>query len=185
MWISFVVFKGKSIWKAATCLLVIAGSAIMYFVAANGYYQRPTWAPECYGFVWGIILSGINKEFRTYFVEKWKIKWGVSAVVALVLGVAFLKFKPVPFVGSYLLKIALGLAISLFVLVSNVRINYGNKVNMFLGKISFEVYLIHTVVFELLENKISWLSSGVFILLSIILTVIMAVIVHWITEKIT
>ncbi len=54
---------------------------------------------------------------------------------------------------------------------------------MFLGKISFEVYLIHTVVFELLENKISWLSSGVFILLSIILTVIMAVIVHWITEK--
>ncbi len=184
MWISFVVCRGKSIWKVITCLMVVASSLYIYFAVANGHFNRPAWTPECYGFVWGIILSSINNRFRAFFLQNWKIKWMLSTVVSLAFGVAYLKYKPVPFTGSYVLKVVLGLAITLFVLISNVKIDYGNKVNLFIGKISFEVYLIHSIVFEVLAAKIPWLSSGLFILLSIVLTVFAATIIHWVSEKI-
>ena len=87
------------------------------------------------------------------------------------LGVSYLKFKTIPFFGDYTLKIILGLAITLFILAINVRVNIGNKISYFLGSISYEVYLLHGIVFGIVDAMIPGLESGMFILVSMILTV--------------
>ena len=63
-------------------------------------------------------------------------------------------------------------------LVFNTKFCIGNKINEFLGKISFEVYLIHGVVFGVVATFIPNSISGVFILLSLLFTVIIAYILH-------
>ena len=57
----------------------------------------------------------------------------------------------------------------------NSRISIGNKVSFFLGSISDEVYLIHHVVFDLVVFLVPQAVSGVFIIISIVLTLLISV----------
>ena len=171
-------------WKAATCLGVILGSIIVYFMKFNSIIVGTTWTTECYGFVWGIILATIKNNFLDYHIRKWHLKWAISCIISMFLGVSYLLLKPVPFLGDYILKIMLGVAITAFVLIANVRINFGNKINLFLGGISFEIYLIHGFVFNLLRRLIVWHHSSVYILSCMLTTVIAAYLIGLIADKI-
>ena len=184
-WLSNMIFrKTKTTWKIVTCVLVAALSLVMYVLREIGFVTFATWAPECFGFIWGIVLASIRTQFVEKCKDKWALKWSLIAVVSVVLGVMYLMFKHVPFAGDYVLKILLGLAILCFMLVANTRIKFGNRINMFLGKISFEIYLIHSEMFLILERAHRWSSSGVFILADIAASIVLAILVHFIAEKI-
>ena len=98
------------------------------------------------------------------------------------MGLCYLKFKPVVFWGDYLLKIVLGLFLLAFLLFVNTKINFGNKLSAFLGRISFEVYLTHGLVFRILDNLMPGVNSGVFILMSLLITVILSAVEKYINQ---
>lgn len=133
-----------------------------------------TWCPEIFGFIWGIVLFRFRDRFLSFIKNKWAAKCIIICLIAGVLGVGYLKLKTVVFLGDYLLKILLGVAITAFILALNAHIYIGNKTSCFLGTISFEVYLLHNIVFSLLENTAGIQSSGAFILASLVVTVIIA-----------
>ncbi len=81
------------------------------------------------------------------------------------LGVLYKIFKPVDFWGDYCLRNVLGISLTLLVLMVIRRFEIGNPVLKFLGTISYEVYLIHGTVFELMTFVQPNLNSGYFILL--------------------
>ena len=182
-WISNQIFKSGNTWKISTCIMIALGSLVMYALQKMGIVTVTTWAPECYGFIWGIILA----DFRGYFVDKFKDKWliknFISMLIAAILGVLYLKFKYIPLAGDYLLKIVLGLSILVFMLAMNVRIELGNKINHFLGRISFEVYMVHSSVFIILERMFRWNSSGVYILISMLVSLVIGSLIHVVTKK--
>ena len=60
----------------------------------------------------------------------------------------------------------------------NVSIALGNKVSLFLGRISYEVYLIHGAVFGLMATFMPGINSGLFISLSIVITVALSWVVN-------
>ena len=91
-----------------------------------------------------------------------------------------MKFKPVYFWGSYLLKIVPGFVILLFILQLTTRISIGNKVSLFLGGISYEIYLIHGPVFDVLKKYLPIMDSGVFIFMAICATVLASALIHMI-----
>lgn len=134
-----------------------------------------TWCPEVFGFVWGIVFFHIKDRFANWMGKKWLPKCLAFCIIAGIAGVAYLKFKPVVFFGDYLLKILLGVLIITFLLAMNSRISIGNKVSFFLGSISYEVYLIHHVVFDLVVFLVPQAVSGVFIIISIVLTLLISV----------
>ncbi len=82
-----------------------------------------------------------------------------------------MKLKPMIFFGDYILKILLGVLIIAFMLVVNSHVAIGNKVSLFLGRITYEVYLLHGIVFGAIVFFTPKISSGVFIGLSIVITV--------------
>ena len=131
-----------------------------------------------------MFLASVKETFLKFFVQNWKTKWICSAIIALILGVLYLKFKPVFFIGDYLLKIVLGIAITLFVLIANSRIELGNRISLFLGSISFEIYLVHGFAFGLMGRLREWKYSSFFIICSIIVTIIYALVIHFVAEKI-
>ncbi|SFO26814.1 Peptidoglycan/LPS O-acetylase OafA/YrhL, contains acyltransferase and SGNH-hydrolase domains [Pseudobutyrivibrio sp. UC1225] len=179
-WVAHIVFKkNKIICNFLIFTLVIAFSFIFYYMHSMGGYTKTVWSTECYGFIWGILLAWFYSQIYQFFKDKWMIKLVVSCGVSLFFGISYLMFKPVPFFGDYLLKIILGFSITLFIIISNVKISYGNKVNQFLGSISFEIYLLHGMVFGLVEKlSNNLLSSGMFILVSIVVTIVFAMVTH-------
>ena len=167
------------------CILVIAFSGVMYVLGKMEIVTGTTWCPEIYGFIWGIVLSNVKDRFAGWMRNRWLVKVGAFCIIAGILGIAYLKFKLVVFFGDYVLKIVLGLAIIVFMLAANTRIEIGNKVSLFLGSISFEVYLLHGTVFTLIAHFVLEIISGAFIVMSIIVTVILALIVHKVGEPIS
>ena len=182
-WISNLVFKDHFAWKASTVTLVTAGSLIMYYLKKNGVVTTTIWSTEVFGFAWGIILASLKQPFMTYFIRKWWIKCSFSAVASVVIGVAYIKLKTVPFMGDYILKIVLGIAITLFILVVNTRVNFGNVISLYIGAVSFEVYLVHLVVIDVLDKAFTWPGSGIFIVTCIVITLLLAPVVHFLSRQ--
>lgn len=185
-WVAHLLFhRNKILMNGFVILLIVLFSLGMYYLVHNGMYNNTTWCVEVFGFIWGIVLALFFDRFYNFFKENWIVKLIIACVISLILGVCYLKFKIIPFYGDYLLKIALGFFITVFILISNVKISYSNKVSHFLGDISFEVYLLHYWVFCLVDDlSHGRLSSAEFILISIAGTVIFAVIVHTIVSLI-
>ena len=77
------------------------------------------------------------------------------------------------------MKIYLGVVIISFILALNAKVRLGNEMNAFGGTISYEVYLIHGMVFGVVSWKFPESESGVFIALSILITIILSVAVQW------
>lgn len=138
------------------------------------YIKGTTWCPEVMGFVWGILLYRIKNRFLRILNDKWMLKSLLLCVIAGIAGIGYLEFKIIPFWGDYLLKIILGILIIAFILAINVKVSIGNRVSNYLGSISFEVYLVHGLAFNIVKKINPDMSSGVFILVSLILTVVLA-----------
>lgn len=158
------------------CALIGIFSITVY--ALKNHITSTTWCPEIFGFVWGIAFFHIKKWFSDWMGKKWLLKCICLCIFAGVAGIAYLKFKPVVFFGDYLLKIFLGVLIITFMLAVNRGIAVGNKVSLFLGSISYEVYLLHGAVFGVLAAFVPELNSGIFIGMSIAITVGIAFVIH-------
>lgn len=178
-----IFFRSRKIGYFVCCLFIMMASLVVYFLSRSGIIIRTTWATECYGFIWGILLY----LFRESLLEKIRSKWRVYVIstylLSLGLGVAYLFFKPVVFWGDYFLKIILGITITSFILVGNSRINIGNKIISFLGKISFEMYLLHGTVIHTVSVLCAGIESGFFILITLLITFILACTVHLLSAK--
>lgn len=177
-WIGFYLIKKEIYRTQIVCILVCVLSISFYYMKHSGMIQSTIWCTEVFGFIWGIILYAMYDRIKNFFCLTWGVKVTAAFLLSLVLGICYLLFKGVFFWGDYVLKIILGLSILCFILILNGKIQMGNKISEFLGDISFEIYLLHQSVFKAIENMFPSISSGEFILISIILTVLLATIIH-------
>lgn len=108
----------------------------------------------------------------------------VLCLISAILGVTYLKYKVVWFWGEYLLKVILGIAIILFLFTATSNRKIGNPFGVWLGSISFEIYLSHEIVMGLLAFLIPDMQSGVFILSTVILTMLLSWGIHSVDKAI-
>lgn len=191
----YVVEKCKVKWfkentKLGDILLIIGvlvSSLIGYFDDPNPIKTSPFcgWPYERMGLVWGVLLYRYFHSLETWMAKQRIAKILVLTILGGILGVAYLKYKMVFFWGAYLLKVVLGftLILLLFTLTSNR--SFGNKASLWLGNISYEVYLSHGLVMGVLVQVFAPdVNSGVFILLTVVLTLILSHIEHAIASPI-
>lgn len=184
LWFFIVELLRRKIKKDILCdVLLIAGvfgsSLFDYFTnigVANSSVAN--WPFERMGLVWGLLLYRFRKPVANFFANKQLKKTIILLIVSLVMGVAYLKFKHIVFWGEYLLKISLGFAIIAFTLCSSYGFALKGKVCMFIGGISFEIYLIHEITMRVLANTIKGSDSGVFIILTVAITIALATIIN-------
>ena len=153
------------------CLVVLAFSLIDYFTEIK---ITSIWIVEPLGFAYGIIAAKWEGPIRKWMGRQWLVKCVSLGIAAGILGIMYLKFKPIVFWGEYLLKIALGIAISLFMYEVLHKFKVGNRINAFLGGISYEVYILHGTVFLMLMHFSKGWNSGLFIITSLVITVLLA-----------
>lgn len=163
--------------RTANTLLVggvIASSLGSYFFAEK---DGNFWCYERWGLVWGVLLYLFLPEVKKR-VNPSKSHILLFGVLSLGLGVAYLYFRPVFFWGEYLLKVVLGLILIILLFVLSSKRTLGNCAADYLGNISYEVYLSHGFVMGGIEWFYPGLSSGVFILLTVIVTICFSAVVH-------
>lgn len=137
------------------------------------------WCFERIGLIWGLLLFRYFPAFINWLRKSEKSKQFVFLIIALFLGVVYLKYKSLYFWGGYTLKIMLGIALLICLALWSSRIRLNNKVLLFLGSISYEIYLIHGFFIILLHNYIKLkISSGVFIVITIVSTIMIAYLVN-------
>lgn len=171
----YIVFRFIKLGTTAKVVIVsgfiAAFSLVAYFFAEHLYFS---WAVESFGFVYGMILALQKEKIYTLLSKKFILKLLSLSGLSAVFGVAYLKFKDVFFLGGYLLRTFLGIFILLLILTINTRLSFSNPVSLLLGSISYEVYLIHAFVFDMLIKHTPSLQSGVFILCCIIITLLLS-----------
>lgn len=181
--LSFIAYKLEAstglrggYWKWVVCALVIFYSII----GRIGYSLG--WFVEALGFMYGIILDGRVDKLRNAFRDKKLFYIGLFTLVSGIFGVAYLKYKPIPVYGDYLLRIVLGIALILWIFAVTTNFSPKNKISTWLGDHSFEIYLYHGFVMELLN----WIAncsgikfhSGVFIVLTFVITFVLSIPMH-------
>ena len=187
-WVQWLLYCYLAFWFAYTmnlrckdlfiCACVVLLS-LYWFIMGSGV----GWPTEVYGFIWGILLANNVERLEGKLTMKSYITQGVILfVISVIFGVFYLKYKPVVFWGNYLLKILLGVSLILLLLWFTKGIKIGNRANLFLGRISYETYLIHGAVMTVVASVRPDLESSVFIVVSIVGTVILAAISHEIGE---
>ncbi len=163
-------------WAVQTKSFIVIGVVIIlsltiYFF--NGLYLFG-WPTELYGCIYGILMALLKDKFKEFALKFWWLKAICCLLLSGILGIAYIHLKWISFFGEYLLKILLSSAILSFVFILNAKISIGNPVSRFLGSISYEVYLSHSVAFILLETLPLRLSSGLFILCALGITVLLS-----------
>ena len=164
----------------AVCALVAAFSLGVYLSKP----RDTTWCPEVLGFAWGILLGRWRNRFLRWMDRGWLAKSLALCLLSGLLGIAYLKCKEIPFFGDYVLKIVLGAAILGFILALNAKISIGNRVSRLLGDLSYEIYLLHGAVFFALESWLPGLPSGVFILMSLLVTAALSLAVQRVSRTV-
>ena len=164
----------------AVCGLAAVFSLVVYGMKPD----TTTWCPEVLGFVWGILLGRWKNRFTGWTDKGWLAKNAGLCLLAGILGAGYLMGKGIPFWGDYVLKIVLGMAILGLILGLNTKISIGNRVSRLLGAISYEVFLLHDVSFFMLEKVFPGLNSGVFILMSLLVTAALSLAVQRISARI-
>ena len=97
----------------------------------------------CGGLFWH---QKIIEEIYYWINEEWQKKVILGFIGTLMMGIFYLKFKSMLFIGDYVLKIILGLVIIFFVLILNTRINLNNRIGKVLGKISYILTLYVSII---------------------------------------
>ncbi len=149
-----------------------------------------SWNVEALGFMYGFLLADRKiLDCIKMTIKKHTLVCSVlSIAVALIAGVAYLKFKNVYFFGEYLLRIVLGIAIISVVLLFTYRVQIGNTATRLLGKISYEVFLIHGFVMSVLSvvsEQVIKLNSGIFIMMTFAFTIAFAYLFNLVNARIT
>lgn len=140
------------------------------------------WPIESLGFSIGIILYKNKTTVDTFISNHWLKNFLISFIFAFTFGLLYVLLKNNIIHIANIFKVLLEISFIYMVLTVLKKINLGNKVSFFLGKISYEFYLIHEIIFYFCQNIIKINNSGIFIIISIILIIIISAIVNYICE---
>lgn len=158
---------------------VTASSICLYTFSKAENSAQMGWCYERMGLIWGVLLYRNYDKIVAWMNSKREIKIAVMFLVGGILGVLYLKYKLVYFWGAYLLKVVLGLLLItlLFTTTSNGR--FGNKFGLWLGSISYEVYLSHGIVMSNLAIYFpKTANTGWFILTTVMTTIALSACLH-------
>ena len=175
--IFYVIYKNiKDIHKAD---IVMIGFGII--ISIISYLFKFGWYVECLGFIYGIIIYKLQNKFNNIINKNYIFNLVFFTLLSLVLGIIYIRVKNIEMV-NYIIKVILGISLICLIAIILKRIKIYNKLLKKLGKISYEVFLLHIIIIHVFE-KID-ITSGVYISLVIITTILCAYLMNKLDIKI-
>lgn len=159
-------FSFKSYYSDIILIVCVFGSSLFLYLNANADEDNlmpSDWCYERMGLVWGLLIYRYFNAFKSWLVTNFSIKFVCFLISSVILGLLYLQFKHVWFIGEYLLKIILGVSILIFCFLSTIKINLTNPYTRLLGNISYETYLLHGFIANILILLYPQFNSGLYV----------------------
>ena len=175
--IFYVIYKNiKDIHKAD---IVMIGFGII--ISIISYLFKFGWYVECLGFIYGIIIYKLQNKFNNIINKNYIFNLVFFTLLSIVLRIIYIRVKNIEMV-NYIIKVILGISLICLIAIILKRIKIYNKLLKKLGKISYEVFLLHIIIIHVFENLD--ITSGVYISLVIITTILCAYLMNKLDIKI-
>ena len=171
----------KYIHKHASLAIVVC---VLVYSVVGSATDILRWPTQALGFAYGVILAEYLYDLKKWFTTGYTAKLCSITVIAAVLTLTYvLAGEKMPRWIEITLQNIMVLALILWVFLVTFRLNIGNAVSRFLGKISYDIFLYHGLVQTLLVSftESEWgmnLSSGTFLILLIAFSIVLASIMH-------
>lgn len=163
--------------------VIISSLIVLFSLPSNAPSGENNWYVERYGLIWGLLVYRYFPKILQWLNHKRRKKIIISFVVSIIVLAAYhsLKYSGIGY--RYLLEIfsAFLLIVLLFLLTQKRK--YGNSIIKLLGNISFEIYLSHRYVMELLLILFPYTSSCFFIIMVFLVTLVFSYLVHFLCLK--
>jgi peptidoglycan/LPS O-acetylase OafA/YrhL len=182
--ITYFAAKYFSKWT----LWIVCGSAVAYSLIGSitGLLKWPT---QVLGFAYGAILAYGLPRVKALFTQKYWLKIVATSVFACLLTVVYVLGKQnIPGVLRIIFQNLMVAFIILWVFLVTFRLQIGNSISRYLGRISYDVFLYHGIVERWLPALAKTplkavLNSDVFILLMVAFSIAIASITYYFNEK--
>lgn len=173
------VYQGRSLLSQKTINTLLMVGIVMSSLFSYFYIDEKNtyWCFERFGLLYGLIIFLLLPNVKRIINPNTK-RIIFYFIICIIFGIAYLKFKNIFFWGEFLLRIILGLSTILLIFTLTSKRTFGNQILNYLGNISYEVYLSHGFIITLIMHYKPDLSSGIFIVLTIISTIIFSSIIH-------
>ena len=172
----------KLVKKEKIADIIICTFVFLYSILGKVFGIESGWMVETMGFIYGILIFYMTQKLRKMKNFKYFIIFLISSVI---IGIFYIKYKEVYMIGTWILRtiLSMNLILLLIIILNNVIIK--SKVLDYIGKISYEIYLMHGLSISILEKYLNVnIPSFWWIMLVIILTIIGASIVKAIDSRI-
>lgn len=171
----------RSFWQGDALLIagvIVSSLIVVYSLPSNSPSGENYWYVERYGLIWGLLLFRYFPNIVQWLNVSRNIKSIIVLITSIFILTAYHSLKHNGIGYRYIFEILSALFIVLLVFLLTQRKVYGNKVSIFLGSVSYEIYLSHRYVMEIILNITPSLSSGFFITLVVLTTVLFSFVAH-------
>jgi membrane protein len=181
----WIIWKTKAIpvdikdWLVG--LICLLFSLITYLTPIKIFFIWPT---ESIGFIFGLILYHKKEIITSELKQSHTRKMIILFLLSALLGILYMKYKHVFFLGGWLLRVVLAVVLLLLFSACTMNISFEGRLVQLLGNISYEFYLGHLVVISIVSRLFPKISSGFFIVIVFIATLILSIVVKIMSDKI-
>lgn len=160
----------------------IAMVALVIIFSVISYIFKFGWYVECLGFAYGIIIFNIQDKINNLVRKHYIVNLLIATCSSVILGIIYIKIKNVELI-NYIIKIILGISLISLVAILFKKVRIYNKVLDVLGKISYEIFLLHTIIIYILNNLN--VASSLYISLVLIITILCSYVMNIFDNKIS
>lgn len=143
------------------------------------------WVSGFAAFLLGIVIAENEETFRKLLSKRCVICLIVSLIIIAIT--VILKFKGQSIENGLIMDIAdyissIFVPLTVYIIVTKIRI--GNRITNFLGKVSYEIYLIHGLAIRISFEVFGLEKPIMFCLFSVVISLIAAVVINRIALKV-
>lgn len=160
-------------------VIIVAAASVLSYI----FNPDSKWPYERFGLIWGLLLFRFFGPICSWLNTRRIAKIVIFTLICAIAGGCYLKFKTVWLYGDFLLKIALGLAIVIWIFLCSYRLHIFNRITKALGDMSFEIYLSHGFVMKIIAYFFPGLVSGWFLVATFVACLSFSFLIHKLNRR--
>lgn len=170
----YVMFYCTSVFAGYKKLLYLIGAMVGYCVACAGLNLSTTWYEASFCFPLGIFFS-MQKEKLCKQISWFAIFLIFTVfIVSLFLG----NKKILPEEIRIVIKMMSAALFAMLVFFAVLKINIKNAATIFLGKYSFEIYVMQGIYLNLFKTQMPIMNEWIYMLMVVVCTLITSLLLH-------